>query len=288
MEHSSSLIFPPVECLLAAVAAARCGSFSAAASEIGVTHAAISRRVAGAEVWAGTRLFERHGRGVRPTPEGQRLLTRLVQHFADIDALVDRGRRPRVQQTVRLAVTPSLARLWLMPRLVTLERDDLRIDVLASTANIDLASGAADLAIRYGRGGWNIGDEWPLFSEALIPVGVGLSADAATEEIVARALLHAGDTALWRAFAKQHRITLRQKAADRSFADYALCLDAATAGLGVALWNPSLHSLPSPLAANEINAFVPPIRHFLIQPTPQRSVAATLLAERLRDAAIAI
>ena len=41
----------------------------------------------------------------------------------------------------------------------------------------------------------------------------------------------------------QRRITLCHKAVDRSFADHGLCLDAAMAGLGVALSNPSLHPL---------------------------------------------
>lgn len=77
MTYSPIYKIPPTESLVAALEAARLGSFSVAAAELGITHAAVSRRVAVVEEWVGSRLFERHGRGVVLTPNGQRVVARV-------------------------------------------------------------------------------------------------------------------------------------------------------------------------------------------------------------------
>ncbi len=61
---------PPLASLETVCTVAREGSFLAAADVSGVTHGAISRRVAAVENWLGMALFERHARGVRLTPDG--------------------------------------------------------------------------------------------------------------------------------------------------------------------------------------------------------------------------
>jgi DNA-binding transcriptional LysR family regulator len=64
---------------------ARTGSFSAAAERLGYTQSAVSRQVAITEKVAGTPLFERHARGVRPTAAGEVLVRhagRLVEGVA--------------------------------------------------------------------------------------------------------------------------------------------------------------------------------------------------------------
>jgi LysR family transcriptional regulator, glycine cleavage system transcriptional activator len=112
---------PPLDCLLAALAVSRTGSFSGAAEELGVTHAAVSRRVAGAESWASLAIFRRHARGAVLTPEGERLLSRVSQGLELIDRAADRGRKVRRPSTVRLATTPSFTNHWLLDRLGALE-----------------------------------------------------------------------------------------------------------------------------------------------------------------------
>jgi len=283
--HSLPPSLPPIECLIAALEAMRSGSFSAAAATLGVSHAAVSRRVAGAEAWAGGRLFDRHGRGVRPTPEGQRLLTRIRQYFDDIEALVDRSRQPKVRETVRLAVTPSFARYWLLPRLPLLEGEDLRIEVLASQQHAALGSGEADLAVRYGRGGWGKGVEAALLDERLVPVarkGGFRSAPVTAEQVLALPLLHDGDTFLWRSWARQRGLRFRAKSGDRVFADYGLAVEAAGSGLGVVLWNRGLHELPPGMVAAEGSALTdPPLRHYLLHAPDRASGPAARLAIRL-------
>jgi DNA-binding transcriptional LysR family regulator len=278
---------PPLDCLTAALEAMRAGSFSTAAVTLGVTHAAISRRVAGAEAWAGMRLFERHGRGVRPTPDGQRLLTRLAQQFEDIAALVERSRQPRARESVKLALTPAVARFWLLPRLAELEGDDLRVEILASHRHADLKAGEADLAIRYGRGNWGLGPETPLFAETLVPVGAsGALVDQDNPRaVLAQPLIHSADSFLWRSWARRHGAGYRPKASDRTLADYALAIDVVLAGLGVGLWNQGLHALPSGLTTLErFELSDPPLRYYLIQPKGRGSEAIATLVGRFVSA----
>ncbi len=67
MAYSSLTKLPPTDSLVAALTALRLGSFSAAASELGITHAAVSRRIAVAEEWAGER---RKARSMPEQPPG--------------------------------------------------------------------------------------------------------------------------------------------------------------------------------------------------------------------------
>jgi LysR family transcriptional regulator, glycine cleavage system transcriptional activator len=280
--HTSFSDLPPMDSLTAALAAAHAGSFTAAAVELGVTHAAISRRIGVAEQWAGIRLFERHGRGVRPTPDGQRLLTRLAQSFVEIKDLVDRSRRPGVVSRVRLAVTPSFAQLWLMPRLRALEGDDLRIEVLASPRHADLAAGEADLAIRYGRGGWGLGTEQPLFDEMLVPAALD-SHQMSFKEALELPLIHSGDSVLWRTCLKSLGMPWRNKASDRIFADYTLAMTAACEGLGLILWNKSLHPLPGYLISFDEAAVPAPLKYFAVATPRGLSKPAQTLWDRLTN-----
>jgi DNA-binding transcriptional LysR family regulator len=65
------------------VEVARLGSFTAAGSRLGYTQSAISRQISALEEEAGTPLFDRLPRGVRPTEPGRRLL-------AHAEAVLDR------------------------------------------------------------------------------------------------------------------------------------------------------------------------------------------------------
>ncbi|MNI40664.1 Glycine cleavage system transcriptional activator [compost metagenome] len=191
---------------------------------------------------------------------------------------------------VKLATTPSFARFWLIPRLTELEgtTQDLRIELVTSALNASLSSGEVDLAIRYGRGKWNDGDEEPLFEESLCPV-VSPEVLAMNEQPLSlvqdTALLHTGDTTLWRAWMSHHGKRLTSKPIDRVMGDYAQAIEAARSGLGIALWNPAIHSLDAfngqLVALNELNC-PSPLRFFLLSKpgpahTPPMRVRSRLL-----------
>jgi DNA-binding transcriptional LysR family regulator len=162
---------PPLDGLVAMIAAARGGSFSAAAEELGSTHGAVSRRIRAVEVWLGTDLFERHGRGVRLTPAGVRFVRTVEQAFGSISCAAEQWRPHGGVPTLRLSVLPSFARLWLLPRLLTLQGDppDLFLDISTEHRLADLRDGGIDLAIRYGAGSWPDLQSTLLFREELVP-----------------------------------------------------------------------------------------------------------------------
>jgi LysR family glycine cleavage system transcriptional activator len=73
---------------------------------------------------------------------------------------------------VRVTMLPSFAANWLVPRLAGFHQQfpDIRIDIDPTLQVVDLETGAADLAIRYGDGQWPVCESRLLMSEVLTPV----------------------------------------------------------------------------------------------------------------------
>lgn len=237
MYHTSNL--PPLDALQAVLAAQRGGSFSAAAEALGITHGAVSRRVAAVERWHGAPLFERHGRGVRLSVEGQRFVALVERALAMLaETAGTRGRRG--PEAVRLSIVPSFARLWLLPRLQRLEGDppDLRIEIEQEQRFADL--GRVDLALRYGRGNWEGVVAEPLFDETLIPVAAPeiaarLGRAPSPDRLLALPLIHEAYEDGWRTWLASHGRPLPARPQDRRLEDHDLVLQAAALGLGIAL-----------------------------------------------------
>ena len=106
---------PPLNALCAFEACARLGSTVAAASELGVTHGAVSKQVALLESWLDTALFDRGGVRLTTTAAGARYAAALGRAFDTIDATTRELAEPA--SVVRVSTTASFAALWLLPRL---------------------------------------------------------------------------------------------------------------------------------------------------------------------------
>jgi DNA-binding transcriptional LysR family regulator len=282
---------PPLDGLNALIAAAETGSFTAAAETLHITHGSVSRRIAALEAWLGTPLFERHGRGVRLTPAGQRFAADARHALGALSRSADQWRPRRGRPTVRLAVVPSFARLWLLPRLARIERGDIHVEVMAGHRPTDLDAQEADIAVRYGRGAWDGLDARRLFAEPLRPVAApGLATepgdDAPAEALLRLPLLHDSDVSHWRRWLEGAGVRYRPRWQDRRFEDYDSVLVAAEAGLGVAL-------LREPLAAAAIaggrlsyvaaRAEPNPSAHFVCLREGESRAAVIELAARLKD-----
>ena len=111
---------PPLNALRAFEAAARLGGFSAAAEELSVTPGAVAQHVKALEAWSGAPLFERRSQGVALTPLGQASLRDLGPAFDLLGEAVLALRARAAPRDIRLAALPSLAQLWLSPRLPAL------------------------------------------------------------------------------------------------------------------------------------------------------------------------
>lgn len=238
----SSPSLPPLEGLAAVLAAAEAGSFTAAAEALGVTHAAISRRVAVVEAWLGTPVFERKGRGVALTLAGRRFAAEIEDALNRIEQVADRWRPRRGGEVVRLSVVPSFAKLWLLPRMSALQGDppEMRVELLIEHRQLDLEAREADLVIRYGRGNWPGVDAQLLFHEDLAPaaspaLAARIGGGATAAQIARHPLIHDSDTRQWRDWLAAEEVRYRPRQIDRRFEDYDMVLAAAEAGLGVCL-----------------------------------------------------
>jgi LysR family glycine cleavage system transcriptional activator len=236
MMHS----LPPLDALQAVLSAAASGSFSAAAETLDVTHGSISRRVASVEQWAGIAIFKRHGRGVRPTLDGQRLIAQIERAISLLeDGGLVRHRRPELD-VVRVGVVQSFARLWLIPHLAALEGSppDLRIEAEIDDGYMTLSD--ARVGIRLGRGQWPGVVAQRLFPETLTPcaspaVAQAIGPDASPESLLACPLIHDASDANWHYWLSQAGVDYERRPQDRTFPGYDLALLAAARGHGVVL-----------------------------------------------------
>jgi len=145
---------PPLAALRAFEAAARHLSFQKAARELAVTPTAISHQLRLLEATLGLPLFHRHVRRVSLTPAGVQLYPVLRDGLDDFARAIA-GLSPSSQ---RSAVTISATTLFTARRLIPAlgrfqaQWPQFALRLHASDDAVDLASGAADLAVRYGAG----------------------------------------------------------------------------------------------------------------------------------------
>lgn len=293
MDHSSRRL-PPLDTLRAFEAAARTGSFSAAAQNLNLTHGAVSRQIAKLEGWLGLKVFERGARGVHLTIEGQRLFLRTSEAFALIADNTDRWSEPRGAAVVRLASIPSIGGLWLIPRLAELERGPppLRITLDIDLRQADLEEDGIDLSVRCGRGAIPGRVSIQLFEEKIFPVASPtLAAEiggGGADRILSVPLIHDSDASGWRAWLGHHGIDYRPRARDRRFEDYNMVLDAAAHGLGVALARPPLVGEmleTSRLVVVDDRSVANPVAYWMDRPMAEPRPAAMELARRIGKAA---
>jgi DNA-binding transcriptional LysR family regulator len=289
MDHSSEPMLP-LETLRAFDAAARTGSFSAAAERLNLTHGAVSRQIAKLEGWLGLKLFDRGARGVALTIEGNRLHLRTTEAFALIASHSDRWVEPRGTAVVRLASIPSVGGLWLMPRMAKLESGPPRLRIVLDVDNrqADLADEGIDLSVRCGRGHIPGRISVQLFEENVFPVA---SPDLARQiggggpsRLLKYPLINDSDASAWRAWFAGQGMDYRPRPHDRRFEDYNLVLDAAAHGLGIALARPPM--VGDQLAAGRIVAVdgrsvLNPVSYWLDRPAGRPRAAAADLARRI-------
>ena len=293
MDHSLKPMLP-LETLRGFEAAARTGSFSAAAEHLNITHGAISRQIAKLEQWLGLKLFERGARGVSLTPEGQRLFLRTNEAFSLISDTTDRWSDPRGTAVVRLTSIPSISGLWLMPRLHTLEDGAAQLRIVLDVDNhqSDLANDGYDLSIRCGRGKIPGRISIQLFEEHCFPIASpALAAKIGRgkpERLLNYPLIHDSDASAWRAWFGARGIDYRPRADDRRFEDYNLVLDAAAHGLGIALARPPLtvdQFASGRIAVADERTVLNPVSYWLDRPIGKPREAAAELARRIGNEA---
>jgi DNA-binding transcriptional LysR family regulator len=95
------------------------GSVVGAARVMSVTQPAVSRAVGLLELRIGYKLFERRGRRLVPTPEGEALYREIEPLYGSLDRIAQVAQDIRFQRAgaLRIATLPALAQ-WLVPRAI--------------------------------------------------------------------------------------------------------------------------------------------------------------------------
>jgi LysR family glycine cleavage system transcriptional activator len=240
---------PPFSALRAFEAAARLGSFRAAAAELRLSESAVSHQVKNLETWLGRQLFERRGRGLDLTGEGAAYARDLTEAIGLMRSATERIAAVR-QGTVTVSAAAAVTQHWLLPRLTAFQAEHPGIEVRlhSSTRQVDFAREAIDLGIRYlavppaGLRAERLFRErpMPVASPALLDRHPPVARPADLLEMPRlHNALHPGE---WQRWAAQHGVTGRDGAESAPGIDTGMILDSAdavlrgaAAGLGVGL-----------------------------------------------------
>ena len=227
-----------MQMLQALDAAARHGNYSSAADELGLTHGAISHQIRDMEQRLGVALFQRSGRSMLPTREATTLLALVRQALGVLHQAFPHHSVSGARVVV--GIHPSLATCWLLPRIKTfLEANpDIQVEI-KSTADLgDFLASGIDFAIRYGLGTWPNTASEQVGKELLFPVCspkyrdlMGLTEPG--DLLRCKLLSHAWQP--WAPWLRAARVASREPTDSLVVSDSAMLVEAAAAGLGVAL-----------------------------------------------------
>lgn len=235
---------PPLNALRVFEAVASHLSFARAAGELHVTPAAVSQQIKQLEDHLGLALFRR-GRSLTLTEPAAAALPLLREGFDGLERAVERLRAGRASGPLVVSVPPSYAARWLIPRLERFQarHPEIELHLSATTRVVDFATEEVDVAVRYGGGRYPGLFVERLTREEVIVVCAPALASGLREpaDLAGATLLH-DDNATWDPSFPDWTLWLRLAEAGGvdggrglRFGDVNLALEAAVAGLGVAL-----------------------------------------------------
>ncbi|MBL6458394.1 LysR family transcriptional regulator [Belnapia sp. T6] len=229
---------PPFSALRVFEAAGRCGGFTAAAAELGVTPSAVSHGVRTLEDTLGVPLFHRDQRGMRLTPAGEQLLQEATRAFEGLSRCVDTLTQPRTGRRLAGSVAPTFATGWLLPRLPELRRRHPTLDLAISTEreHVQLGDGRFDFAIRMAAAPSGAAEWHRLAPVGLVPVAAAecrLTLAEALARLPAIHVMAAGED--WDAWAALRGVAAPDPSRGLRFDTVQMALEAAAKGLGLAL-----------------------------------------------------
>ena len=242
MNENQRRLLPPIGALASFIAAARHGSFSRAADDMGLTQSAISRQIAVLEGWLQIPLFKRNGRRVELSAEGEAYASAVGPaleriRVASASAL---GRHARAE--LNIATLPSFGMRWLAPRLrqLTSRHPDLIVNFAARSFPFNFSDEPFDAAIHFGLPDWPDGQHDRLFNEEEIPVcspaSLKLSPIESAEDVLNWPLLvQSSRRDAWKKWLAGAEVRADAPTPTASFEHFVMLAEAAAAGAGLAL-----------------------------------------------------
>lgn len=246
---------PNLSALQVFEAAARHESFTRAADELALTQSAVCRQVASLEGRLGVALFLRIKKRVVLTPHGRHYAVQIRKSLERIERdtlelMAQRG----VGRILELAVVPTFASQWLIPRLPQFRalRPDITVNLSIRTEPFLFSDSPFDAAVYFGLAVWPGTQGTLLFREGnavpvCSPTLVADNAPLSRERLVDMPLLHLSTRPdAWREWFRAHGFGDDARAVrGPRYELFTMLSSAALAGMGVAL-------MPEILIADEL------------------------------------
>jgi DNA-binding transcriptional LysR family regulator len=248
---------PPLNALRAFEATARLNSVSQAAEQLHVTHGAVSRQLKVLEEHLGVSLFVKDGRGLKLTDAGMRLRDASAEAFERLRTVCAELTQSTVDAPFVLGCSGSLLARWFIPRLGRLNADlpDLRLHLSAGEGDLDPRRPGLDALLVFAEPPWPADMQvFELASERIGPVmsprfaGYESLKAAPAEALLDESVLHTTSRPqAWPAWAQQSGLDAGALKFGQGFEHLYYLLEAAVAGLGVAI-------APEPLVIEDLKA----------------------------------
>ncbi|WP_322027219.1 LysR substrate-binding domain-containing protein [Burkholderia sp. BCC1977] len=163
---------PPLNAVKAFEVAARMGAFALAATELGVSAAAVSQQVRNLEAYLGKQLFVRTGNRITLTDAGLAIYPQTARALNDIAAMTVRILEGELRMRLAVSVPASLAETWLAPKLAELLQlfPQIAIDIRVEDDPVDMVRQDIDLRISYGDYHYPTLTAIPLVHDEVLPV----------------------------------------------------------------------------------------------------------------------
>lgn len=245
---------PTLNALRILEAASRHQSFTRAAQELHITQSAVSRQIRILEEHLNVRLFIRDQQHVRLTPAGAQYLESVRVPLERIQkATLALVTGQTTNGILNVATPPAFGMRWLIPRLPKFQRayPDILITLVTRNAVFDFADEDIDAAFHYGNNDWPGVASVRLTGEHVVLVGAPsylarLHPIRSARDVAAAVKLQPiRRPNLWRDWLREAEVEDANPWIGPRFEHYYLIMQAAVAGLGLAL-------LPRLLVADEL------------------------------------
>ena len=221
-------------------------SFTRAAAELGVSQPAVSLTIRQLEQALGQSLFHREHRAIRLTDAGERLFNEVSLSFQRILKTLNEISPISAPALVTLSISTAFANYWVMPRLTRLHDAvpgvDLRLQVV--DRDLDLEHENVSLGIRRGRGNWPGYQSAAIAREVLLAVAspgylAAQGVPGSIEDLDRHQFIHLEEPfrprPKWHDWFQSFGVDYVDRGEGLRLNDYALVIQAAMAGEGIAL-----------------------------------------------------
>ncbi|UWQ30195.1 LysR substrate-binding domain-containing protein [Leisingera sp. M523] len=170
-ERAASMLLPPLNALKAFEAAVRLGGFTPAASELGVSPAAVSMQVKNAEAFLGKTLFHRLNNRLLLTDAGRTYYPAISEALTAISTATENLIETEARSGLAVSTIQSLAENWVAPAISRFREafPGTGIELRIEADPVDLLNTRTDLRVTYESNLYPQHTQLPLFKDVAHP-----------------------------------------------------------------------------------------------------------------------